>query len=358
MNHYNLHSMETETQEEKKKRVKRVFSGIQDFVHIWAHQTQDDARSRNAFFEGDTIYSYGYHFPIARIYTKVTGKGKKKTQHKVVFFTTDTYSSTTSGHVSSVRSACSHMEMLYMLHIPKSNAPEKEDYIHQKNLANWQFRINETLKKIGTARENKEYYLREARSYASEANKYMSFFGIKKALCKQVNLSIKLAFDEKWELEIDEFKKKKAEREAYNSEHWEELEEKRKKARESKYAKSIEKWRNFETRNPYSDGTSYRSRSHFQWNKESFPDLLRYYAPDDRIETSQGVKVPAESARRFYFYIKAVIARGGCVTTETCSYEIVGFTVKEITEQHICIGCHRILMTEVEAMAKQLKWTE
>src|SRR5262249_9116985 len=61
-------------------------------AHLWAHQTQDSARNKcgNFYFTGDTIYSYGGHFPIAR---HVKHKGKR-----AVFLTTRTYSVTTSGH--------------------------------------------------------------------------------------------------------------------------------------------------------------------------------------------------------------------------------------------------------------------
>ena len=37
-------------------------------AHLWAHKSQDFARNpgHNFYFHGDTIYSYGSHFPVAR----------------------------------------------------------------------------------------------------------------------------------------------------------------------------------------------------------------------------------------------------------------------------------------------------
>ena len=36
-------------------------------AHLWAHRAQESAPQRgNFYFDGDTIYSYGSHFPIAR----------------------------------------------------------------------------------------------------------------------------------------------------------------------------------------------------------------------------------------------------------------------------------------------------
>lgn len=83
----------------KPKRQRQVWP-IDQVMHLWAHQSQDSARSSqgNVFFEGDTIYSYGYHFPMARLFTNKRGK-------RLAIVTTKRYSSTTAGHVSGTRSA-------------------------------------------------------------------------------------------------------------------------------------------------------------------------------------------------------------------------------------------------------------
>src|SRR5258708_2866708 len=61
-------------------------------AHVWAQQTNEEGRSNNGnfYFRGDTIFSYGHHFPIARFSVDKT----------VVWFTNATYSVSTSGHVS------------------------------------------------------------------------------------------------------------------------------------------------------------------------------------------------------------------------------------------------------------------
>src|SRR5258708_686005 len=82
-----------------KKRKKHVFDPG-EIPHLWAHRAQDETRNRkgNLYFHGDTIYSYGLHFPIARHVTNDAGE-------RAVLFTTATYSVTTSSHCSAVRSA-------------------------------------------------------------------------------------------------------------------------------------------------------------------------------------------------------------------------------------------------------------
>jgi len=49
-------------------RQKTVFSDLSQIAHLWANQHQSEARnsSRNLFFNNDTIYSYGHHFPIGK----------------------------------------------------------------------------------------------------------------------------------------------------------------------------------------------------------------------------------------------------------------------------------------------------
>lgn len=64
-----------------------------DVAHSWAHQSSSKGTGSNFFFEGATIYSYGRHFPIARV------------DGNVVWFTTEGYSVTTTTHKGLARSA-------------------------------------------------------------------------------------------------------------------------------------------------------------------------------------------------------------------------------------------------------------
>lgn len=352
--------MEVATQE-KKKRIKRVFSGIQDFVHLWAHQSQDEAKSRNAYFEGEVIYSYGRHFPIARIFNQ---KGKGTT----VFFTTRTYSNTTAGHISCVRRAIDHLDIIYMQRVITEDAEYLHKkasyaYLHKDNVAAMVVEISNAIHDFKNRRTvwTKQTKLREARSEAANLEKYINFFKIRTKVGKKVLDLINDVRSDKYYEQINEFQEREEKRKKWEEEHPTAAQERRRKAREAKdraelkaNAERIEKWRNFE---PYIYHPYERGRRGYRYSGNR-PDLLRYDPEKNRIETSQRVEVPAEAARRFYFYIKAVIARGGCVTTETCGYEIVGFSVKEITEEHIRVGCHRILMSEVEAMAEKLKWNQ
>src|SRR5215204_2054027 len=73
-------------------------------AHLWANQSQAEARNsgRTFYFEGDTIYSYGGHFPIARIVQNKRGD-------RAVLFNAASYSVTTSCHQGMSRSASRHL---------------------------------------------------------------------------------------------------------------------------------------------------------------------------------------------------------------------------------------------------------
>ncbi len=66
-------------------------------AHVWAQQDRPEGRSANGnfYFTGDTIYSYGGHFPIARF----------SRDKSIVWLTSRGYSVSTSGHVRYTRDA-------------------------------------------------------------------------------------------------------------------------------------------------------------------------------------------------------------------------------------------------------------
>src|ERR1044072_2346791 len=88
--------------------MKNVFTDISEIAHLWANQSQHSASNRgNFFFEGDTIYSYGHHFPIARHITNEDGK-------KFILFTQSSYSNTTSKHIQVVSQAVIGQDVVYV----------------------------------------------------------------------------------------------------------------------------------------------------------------------------------------------------------------------------------------------------
>lgn len=140
-----------------------------EVAHLWAHQTQHEARNgsgarNNFYFEGDTIYSYGRHFPIAR---HIEHKGVK-----AILFTTRKYSNTTSGHISLVRGAIPSGVRVFYVDDP-SRMPDGRDIQKNENQA------AELVAKAKRARTNREGYLASAQSLLDDAKELKEFFGLK-----------------------------------------------------------------------------------------------------------------------------------------------------------------------------------
>src|SRR5579872_2694496 len=91
-------------------------------AHLWANKSRPQAKGSSFYFDGDTIYSYGSHFPIARHY-----KG-------VVLFTTKTRSVTTAKHKSIAARACSHIPVFYVDNVMDN--PSGKDIQNYRNSIN------------------------------------------------------------------------------------------------------------------------------------------------------------------------------------------------------------------------------
>lgn len=137
-------------------------------AHLWANQSQAEARNAGGtfYFHGDTIYSYGGHFPIAR---HAMHKGKH-----AILFTTRSYSVTTSSHISMVRHAIKRDSNVF--HVPLTGLVT----CHADNLKYFAESIKEALAAPTKARKWKiAEYKRQANSYARQGNEYAAFFGLK-----------------------------------------------------------------------------------------------------------------------------------------------------------------------------------
>jgi hypothetical protein len=159
------------------KRKKQVFD-TGEIPHLWAHRTQDEARNRqgNLYFTGDTIYSYGSHFPIARHVTNDAGE-------RAVLFTTAAYSVTTSSHCSAVRSAIP--SGIPVFHVPnvchgRYSGSELTADDHASNLGDYAERIEKNVITSARARSSyaKEWNREHAARLRDEAIAYCAFFGL------------------------------------------------------------------------------------------------------------------------------------------------------------------------------------
>lgn len=95
---------------------------IKELPHIWFYGQQPTGRASSMYFVGDTIYSYGEHFPIATI-LEIEGT-------RIVIRNTDTYSVTTAKHQRYVRQAIDvNSVMLFDTDVDTLQDIVHEDYV-------------------------------------------------------------------------------------------------------------------------------------------------------------------------------------------------------------------------------------
>jgi hypothetical protein len=165
------------------KRKKYVFSRPM-VAHLWAHQTQEEARDTRTvfFFDGKSIFSYGRHYCIARLYSCPQGEQWRCEPHtpfdingrKMVLINSTTYSSATSGHKSCVLSAIpqdwAKIEVPY---------PQADEYSIEKQGLNMDYLLDEIRQAYDEQMDSKKRLSRRALFNAriDEARKFWAFFG-------------------------------------------------------------------------------------------------------------------------------------------------------------------------------------
>ncbi len=257
-----------------------------ELAHIYANQTQQSGRNSNGsfYFSGKTIYSYGRHFPIAKIVTNQQGQ-------ECMLFNFRSYSNTTAKQISIVRNATRQYKKIYCY------SPEDS---HEINFKAWLNLAEIQAEKLQKAKKP-ELYLNQLSILNREATEYAEFFSIDIPLSLLAVLSIK---DKKENLV---YMSKKAE--------FMKIEKaKKEKAQKIEYKEQLKKWFNFETGRVYGG---------FDF------DFLR--VNENRVETTQAVQIPIELAKRLHNKIKD--------NTLQVGEQLLNYRVNEIGNI-IKIGCH------------------
>lgn len=300
--------------------MRKVLKNRDEVAHYWANKIQDEGKAGNIFFEGDTIYSYGYHFPIARHAGPST-----------ILFTTDTYSSSTSQHISIVRQAIPYDKRVLYVH----NIEDAE-----RNRKYLEVFFREHLYKAKRARTKGAEYIQECRS-AFEG--YKEAYPFLSDLCldemdengheKFVNTWQDILYSDDANEMVD--KSNAAYRKEIERREERDRKAQEKRAREGK--KHLPAWK---------DG-------------DSSYDVRRavYYLPfaygrinDDEIETTKGASVSIKKAKMLWTMIK----RGKSIH----GFNIDGYTVISYTDNVLTIGCHKFEQEEVERIGKLLEGEE
>jgi len=304
--------------------MKTVFN-TSELPHIWAAQTQNEGRAGSFYFNGATIYSYGSHFPIATI------KGND------VLFTMQTYSNTTAKHINKAWRAITHKNIIWCYDVPVNL--KYADREHENNLNRWKKAIQALFVELGNKRiRDINSRTNSIANHIEKLTAYCAYFKLKikdKELKKLLNVAASPDF-----LAI-------ARKES----------EKQTKVREAKmvqaakaYETYLQYWREFKPTDEITD--KIKELAHFYQNQSESFTRLRYNVGENRVETSKGVQIPAEIAKRAY------LALNGCMEgkCEALAIPVLGYTITKTTDKAIIAGCHTIPKSDVQYIAALLGW--
>jgi len=274
-------------------------------AHAWTHQNKDEAKGSSFYFRGRVIYSYGPHFPIARI---VSREGKPD----VVLFTSYSYSNTTAKHKNHVSSA---------IFQPCFTVPDVTGNNHAENISYYLDRINEARERALRARSHADFLRDSAITYAEEVQAYVKYF----VPILPADIALKYQNIMKLHKTGDLFSKE--ENAAIQNRINAAREAKLKETKRRNAAALIEvgRWQSGEI-----DSLPWGNRPQF--------DYLRING--DKVETTRGADVPLEAGR-----IAAALLKAGRLAV---GQKIGQYRVSEVKKDHVVIGCHKIENKEIE----------
>ncbi len=284
----------------KTKRLKKVFSSNSQLAHVWAAQQQDAGRSSNMFFEGTSIYSYGFHYCIAKMHGDI------------VLINSKGYSNSTSKHTHEVRRAVTHKTVFY---VPEVNSPDSEAnilYLQNQVIA----RIEDILNSRVVGRDDFTGIYNANYRLAS----YLKAFNI---TGRGLDLDVEFMAD----LEVI-FKEKLARCAELNVLREEKLQVARFEA-EKAHKASIADWKAF--KGPIK---GYSNKVFMRINREK-----------GVVETSRGAVVPLKEALTVVSDIRA----GRPVVGQ----QVGDFEINLVNETMVKVGCHDIPMAEIDAVFGQ-----
>ena len=267
--------------------MKTVFNNF-DCVHTFAQRTQDNGRTsnNNIFFEGDSIYSYGYHYELGRFL-----------DDKTILINDEGYSNSTAKHITLLIGATSQYKQYYKTKVNIYLVHNKIMYLKGK---------------LARARKP-QMYISEIYSLWNSFNEYINERK-RNELRKYKEYKELLLFVDSLQEEtsIEDLRQ------------WEKEEEKKKREKVKKYlSESLTKFREYK-------------KDYFRIGGK---DYLRLSKCAQFVETSQGVKIDIEEAKRYLKLLKSgAIMRGAKIG----NYTTISF------DKLLRIGCHNISKEEIK----------
>ena len=310
-----------------------------ELFHLWAHGTELDLRNKqgNVYCYGDKVYSYGSHF--------IMGWRKEARDGAIVFLLNPaSYSNTTSGHQSGLRSACTGNGTI--IEIPTMYWEDIRWRASGGNIRTYfNNRIQDAMKDANNKRMG--YYRRnnavkQARALADDyhALRFLFAFRVRRELptIQPPDLTESLARQ-------DERDAIRNERYAAQAKLWNET---RKKQAAERELKEIELRSNVMQRmKTWREGKFVVT--------DYFPEGQLLRIRKDHIETTMGARVLVSDVREFIeFDLPKVKSKLGLRHDVYCG----PYHGAIATDSELIIGCHHFKWEEVERLTKELEKTK
>ena len=335
-------------------RTRESFGSHENLAHIWASQSYPRGHSsdRRMSFEGETIYSFGRHFPMAMLFT-----GRDGLEYSLQ--NSDGYSTTTAKHKGIMRRAVTHKRGVLDLPTDLMNQMERLASFFGPDLRKWEGdalaglkslwgdavtvakkRIVESSLKAKRARKNADWYLREVDSTIGELESLRAAW--KMPVIKSLDIA---ALVKETEAARVEAAAKEKERKA-------------RLARQHAQARAEivalpDAWRVHGPAPLFKkvEGGEGKPMSINHWHDLGGHTLLRRSLDGATVETSRGANVPWNEALKLYTFARRVQGKGEPWTPPP-DVKCGPYRLTAIDESgNVRIGCHDLLMVEMQALA-------
>jgi len=315
--------------------MKKVVTNVM-IAHLWANQSQPEARNRHGsfFFEGDTAYSYRKSWPLARI----TGKTVEGHPTRlIVLFNSNRCSVTTGAHAGLAHRA------LYQHNILEISVPFISSYefdAHPRNLKYLSNQVEFFIGKTRQARQHAESYLRATHGYARE-------FGIyKAAFLPEYPGTVSIPEDLAGIVAV------KTEKNRIKQEQADERRRGREKAHIAAALTHLDAWRAGVIPLPHAYLLPVFLRKLDRGR--GAPEGLR---SDLVVQTSRGAEIPLDHARRVWNAVREVVSTGIEYQRNGHTLHAGAFTVDHIeADGTLHAGCHTIKLDEMQRFAEEEGW--
>lgn len=274
--------------------MKKVFSSHSQLAHVWANQLQNEGRASSMFFSGPVIYSYGYHYEIARYIDAPNGQ-------RVCFINSNGYSNSTAKHTAHVRHAIP-------AGIPVFNVPFVRSGWSRDQVIRVEY-IGGIIDLLLVECKNSIHDQLKARTNSYPFVKAAARYHDIQGLCELFDIPVPER-PENWEtarIKSEHLRDTAVER--LNAKKQKEIE---------KQKELLAKWLIHE----------------FNGQLYNIPVHLRVSRDGKLIETTKGAKVNIEAAFRLLAKLRS--------NTDVKGEKIDGYTLIENTSDHVKIGCHTI----------------